>query len=326
MDPLSMTASIIAVVGVGGTIGKGLAKIVALRHAPQIVLALNNEIADLQCVVQDIDDLLRRCSEMTDFLPPTISSELTSIKGKRNEAELDRSVWLRAEHKAQKLKDEIRDAMVRLASTLSLLASKAENESTPSHTAAYYDQPNNLSCLLEARVVIDTVGHNGRTPIDVAIVENSHEALAILLQYSNEDGICGGMFRDETLYDAAAWADIETLEVMCSGDLHKIDTKARFEGWTVIELAEWRRDFNEELSDHHLIPRDYDPWEWYAAFERLVASMSNAQRRLDDGISSQDDGDGEESNETGMAEANDDQGDAEEIWEDAPESSHESSR
>ena len=142
MDPLSMTASIIAVVGAGGTIGKGLAKIVALRHAPQIVLALNIEIADLQCVVQDIDDLLRRFSEMTDFLPPTslwralrksrktlaeleslVSYELTSIKGKRNQAELDRSVWLRAEHKAQRLKGEIRDDSVRLASNLSLLAS-----------------------------------------------------------------------------------------------------------------------------------------------------------------------------------------------------------
>ena len=48
--------------------------------------------------------------------------------------------------------------------------------------------------------------------------------------------------------------------MMCSGDLHKIDTKARLEGWTAIELAEWRRDFNQELSDHHLISRDYDPW------------------------------------------------------------------
>ena len=136
-----MTASIIAVVGAGGAIGKGLSKIVALRHAPQILLAFNNEIMDLQCVVQDIDNLLRDHSEFTNFTPPTslnraleksrqtladletlVSYELTSIKGKRNEAGLDKSAWLRAEPKAQKLKDEIRNNNMWLASALSLLA------------------------------------------------------------------------------------------------------------------------------------------------------------------------------------------------------------
>ena len=47
MDPLSLTASIIAVVGAGSTIGKGLKKAVEARHMPDVVLDLNNEISDL---------------------------------------------------------------------------------------------------------------------------------------------------------------------------------------------------------------------------------------------------------------------------------------
>lgn len=47
MDPLSETASIIAIIQDSGAVGKGLKQIVTLRSAPDILLALNNEAADL---------------------------------------------------------------------------------------------------------------------------------------------------------------------------------------------------------------------------------------------------------------------------------------
>ena len=50
-----------------------------------------------------------------------LAYELITIKGKDNEARLDRSVWLRVEHKVQGLKDEIRDDKISLASALSVL-------------------------------------------------------------------------------------------------------------------------------------------------------------------------------------------------------------
>ena len=141
MDPLSITASIITLAD-AGTIGKGVAKVLEIRNAPQILLGLNNEIADLYYVVQDIDNFLKR---HTETIPSTFATslsralekgsrtlstlenlvayELTTIKGKENELRLDRSRWLRAEPKVQQMKDEIRDDRIWLVSILSLLVS-----------------------------------------------------------------------------------------------------------------------------------------------------------------------------------------------------------
>ncbi|TGJ87592.1 hypothetical protein E0Z10_g1213 [Xylaria hypoxylon] len=55
MDPLSLTASIIAVVTAAGQISKGLRSLYELRHAPQEVVELANEVNELQallCLVQ----------------------------------------------------------------------------------------------------------------------------------------------------------------------------------------------------------------------------------------------------------------------------------
>jgi hypothetical protein len=142
MDPLSLTASIIAIVQLSGTIGKGLKRIINLKNAPDIFLALNNEVADLQCIVQDTDDLLRQNPDITGIDPiasvgraldkakrtlyrleSLLAYELTAIKRKDNETKLDRSVWLRAERKVQQLKDDIREDKLSLSSALSVLTS-----------------------------------------------------------------------------------------------------------------------------------------------------------------------------------------------------------
>lgn len=142
MDPLSLTASIIAIVQISGTIGKGLKKIVNLRNAPDIFLALNNEVADLQCILQDVNSLLRQRLDTTGQEPlgslvralekakQTLSKleillayDLTTTKRNGNEARLDRSVWIRAEAKVYQIKDEIREDKSSLSSALSILTS-----------------------------------------------------------------------------------------------------------------------------------------------------------------------------------------------------------
>ncbi len=142
MDPLSLTASIIAIVQISGTIGKGLKKIVNLRNAPDIFLALNNEVADLQCILQDVNSLLRQRLDTTGQEPlgslvralekakQTLSKleillayDLTTTKRNGNEARLDRSVWIRAEAKVHQIKDEIREDKSSLSSALSILTS-----------------------------------------------------------------------------------------------------------------------------------------------------------------------------------------------------------
>jgi hypothetical protein len=138
MDPFSLTVGILTMLEAGGNIGRGLKKVVALRKAPDILLALNNEVVDLQIVIEDVDDLLRqheeialgptrslcqaleRSKETLSRLESLIFYELTMTKG--GELRLDRSVWLRKEHDVLELRDRTRADRLHLLSALGVLA------------------------------------------------------------------------------------------------------------------------------------------------------------------------------------------------------------
>ena len=138
MDPLSLTASIIAIIGGGSTVGKGLKKILSTRHLPDILLQLNNEVTDLQYIVQDINDLLQqqaqkplpsytslisalKFSKQTLLaLESLIAYEITTVDSHR-QTRIDWISWLRVEPKIKRLKEDIRTDRVRLSSALSLL-------------------------------------------------------------------------------------------------------------------------------------------------------------------------------------------------------------
>ena len=124
-DPLSVTASILAILGAGGAVGKGLRKLLKLKRAPDILLALNNEIADLHCVIQTVNEVLRqhkaieessvgRVSQSLDNIKRTLMTfesfvayELTVVEDNDNHTRLDKSSWLLAEPKVKKLKNQI---------------------------------------------------------------------------------------------------------------------------------------------------------------------------------------------------------------------------
>ena len=59
MDPLSLTASIIAILGTGGAIAKGFGKIRETKDAPTVILQLNNDVSDLTLLIRAVDQLLR---------------------------------------------------------------------------------------------------------------------------------------------------------------------------------------------------------------------------------------------------------------------------
>ena len=142
-----MTAGILAIIGAGSTIRKGLKKIISARRLPDSLLQLNNEVTDLQYVVQDVDDLLRQRSQSTEedrcplsshasltsalehakatlsALESLIVHELTTVDRHDGRTKINRITWLRVESKVKSLKDDIRTDRVRLSSALSLLAS-----------------------------------------------------------------------------------------------------------------------------------------------------------------------------------------------------------
>ncbi len=139
-DPLSIAASILTLLSAGGAIGRFLMKTVALKHAPEIFLALNNDIVDLHNVVHIVDELLQEHYGIADKAPLSrvcgslekiqetlsafehlISYQLTTVARDSSHLRLDRSEWVRAEPKVQRLRDKIRADKGDLCLALTLL-------------------------------------------------------------------------------------------------------------------------------------------------------------------------------------------------------------
>ena len=125
MDPLSLTASLLAILGAGGVVAKGLDKIRGLKNTPNILLQLNNEVTDLHLLLRGVDELyhehvdstktsqreiiyntLIRAKEALLELEQLISYRWT--KETDRGTEIDRTVWIRAQTKVKEMKDKIR--------------------------------------------------------------------------------------------------------------------------------------------------------------------------------------------------------------------------
>jgi hypothetical protein len=137
MDPLSITASILTILGAGGQVAKGIAKIRALKYAPDILLALNNEIANIQYLVQDVNHVARQHEEVheTKFSASVcralekvretllateqlIAYELTTIDSVNGLVKLDWKRWLRLEDNIRQLQERMRNNKVDLSTAL----------------------------------------------------------------------------------------------------------------------------------------------------------------------------------------------------------------
>ncbi|MCJ1312345.1 hypothetical protein MMC25_006019 [Agyrium rufum] len=80
MDPLSLVAGIIAVVGAGGQAANAIRKIASLRGASDVVLALNNEISDLHVILVAIQDVYERqeSRDVSALDPRTVDPSVTT--------------------------------------------------------------------------------------------------------------------------------------------------------------------------------------------------------------------------------------------------------
>lgn len=142
MDPLSITVGILAILGAGGQVCKGLQKLTALKNAPAALAALNNEVADIHCVVQELHDLARqyqdiygrpvhpsvcraleRVKETVLMLEQLIAYELTLVDSRNGQLKLRRTAWMRSEHKVKELQQQMRSDRINLAAALSVLTS-----------------------------------------------------------------------------------------------------------------------------------------------------------------------------------------------------------
>ena len=144
MDPLSITASIIAVIGAGGETAKVVRHLASMKGAPALLLALNNEIADLHLAVQAIQDILQKQSAAQRALDASVSAsvanslQLVNVKVMELEAlhrrlqrqspgiapyELNKTAWLRQQKRVKRLQDDLQSVRINLGLCLGLLSS-----------------------------------------------------------------------------------------------------------------------------------------------------------------------------------------------------------
>ena len=149
MDPLSLTASIIAIIGVGGQAAKATRRLASLKGAPDLILALNNEIADLHLVVVAIQDVFER--QQTGGMPvpgnrageinldASVTNSLTQANDKVTDfealykrldvsilgsnAEFNKIAWLREHKRVKQLQEDLKSVRLKLAGALGILNS-----------------------------------------------------------------------------------------------------------------------------------------------------------------------------------------------------------
>ena len=149
MDPLSLTASIIAVVGVGGQVAKGIAKLAGIRGSPELVLALSNEISDLQFVVLAIQDVfdkqptrevpfpgqqagkinvdtsiinsLKQANDLVVDLEVFYKRLKVSSTGAAGTITFDKLLWAREQRRLNRMRDDFKSIRIRLMTALGAL-------------------------------------------------------------------------------------------------------------------------------------------------------------------------------------------------------------
>ena len=194
---------------------------------------------------------------------------------------------------------------------------------TPLHSAVMEDNHLMVSSLLERGANLNARDLDGLTCLHHAFHNRSANSLRILLDntglsYNWKDA------RGQTLlHVAAVYADIESLYILLSKTLYELDTAEEdVDGWTAVQIAQYRRLNNEEWSRRLLQPRDNDPTEWYYVFEDLLDSIIDAQASIAGSID-------DEASEEDMAESEhsysfsdetcEDSEDEDVAWEDAQE-------
>ena len=151
MDPLSISVSIVALIGAAQQVAAGLNKLASLRGAPAAVLALNNELSDLRLVLSEAEPLLLkhgratagiRASDTTQTATSTVANDtrlklsIERAKDKLVELELiiqsrlmtrmgaiDRLGWLKEQDKIRKALEDLRIARLNITAMLGVVTS-----------------------------------------------------------------------------------------------------------------------------------------------------------------------------------------------------------
>ena len=163
---------------------------------------------------------------------------------------------------------------------------EAQNSSgwRPLHFAVWRDSPRITGHLLHAGADMFSQISSGSTAIHIAVWCNAHSTLEVLLEARElvarqRDDV----WPDGDLYLVAWCADQKTLGILLSAVSKGLHLIIRFEEESsadAVEIAEWRRDSNQEWSEQTLRSCDPDPLAWFNSFESLLQAVESSQSRI----------------------------------------------
>ena len=144
-DPLSITASIIAVLGALDSVGKAIAKVRTLKNSSDDLIALINEVSDYKVVLHDIErhfrnppqssdtaaidqhthlaSLIKRAKDPLLELEQMIEHRFQKTEARDGQVKVSRVEWLRAKSAVERLRQKLRDTRQNIQSYTSLINS-----------------------------------------------------------------------------------------------------------------------------------------------------------------------------------------------------------
>ncbi|KAL8926529.1 MAG: hypothetical protein Q9208_002856 [Pyrenodesmia sp. 3 TL-2023] len=144
MSGFEIAAGIVTFISASRKVADGISRLSGLRHAPDVLLALNNEVADLQCVLEDFEELAQQSSNTSNHavtpgfiravqktkkllldLEKLYSYELTTFDDRTGRLRVDRSAWLQTQKKVQKAQHDVQQCRLELLTAVSMLSSYA---------------------------------------------------------------------------------------------------------------------------------------------------------------------------------------------------------
>ena len=138
-ETLSLAASVIAVIGAAEGVAKTIARIKNIYDAPEIVLALINEVSDLQVILRDVkiyivrntqlpseklsqlSSLVHRAMEKLLRLDEFIQYRLVKPDSTADQIKVSRREWAMATSKVHRFQQELRDIRLNIITQMLLV-------------------------------------------------------------------------------------------------------------------------------------------------------------------------------------------------------------
>lgn len=140
MDPLSIATGVVTLIGAGSTVGNGFKRIIDLRHAPDILRALQDDVSCARLFASNAMNQIQKAANTMDQqiftaainahdqlnsaihrLESFIAYELTVPTDSGKAIRPDKSVWLRAGPRIRELSQDLRARAFNLHSSLLVL-------------------------------------------------------------------------------------------------------------------------------------------------------------------------------------------------------------